>query len=190
MGLCPLDSPLVSLGEPGGWKYSKTFTPRKSRVFVNLFNNQWTTNFRLWNAGTWTSRVRLWAVTGDDAERNLVTPSEEARCPLLAGVADGPAGELPATQGGLELSRRGVLVTAFGDNPDGPGQVLRLWEYAGQSGKCTVRLPASMEIDAVQPVDLRGRPQGAPIPVRHGSFSVRLQAFAPASFLLRNPQAR
>ena len=59
VGLCPLDSPLVSLGEPGGWKYSKEFTPRKPRVFVNLFNNQWTTNFRLWNAGTWTSRVRL-----------------------------------------------------------------------------------------------------------------------------------
>ena len=189
-GLCPLDSPLVSLGEPGCWKYSKTFTPRKSRVFVNLFNNQWSTNFRLWNAGTWSSRVRLWAVTGGDAEKNLVTPSEDARCPLLAGVADGPAGELAPAQRGLELSRRGVLVTAFGDNPDGPGQVLRLWEYAGQSGKCTVRLPALMKVDAVQPVDLRGQPQGAPIPVHRGSFSARLQAFAPASFQLQSSQTR
>ena len=190
VGLCPLDSPLVSLGEPGCWKYSKTFTPRKSRVFVNLFNNQWSTNFRLWNAGTWTSRVRLWAVTGGDAEKNLVTPSEEARSPMLVGVADGPAGELASAQRGLELSRRGVLVTAFGDNPDGPGQVLRLWEYAGQSGECTVRLPASMAIDAIQPVDLRGQPQGAPIPVRRGSFSARLQAFAPASFQFQSPQTR
>jgi len=190
IGICPLDSPLVSLGEPGCWKYSKTFTPRKSRVFVNLFNNQWSTNFRLWNAGTWTSRVRLWPVTGGDAEKNLVTPSEEARCLLLAGVADGPAGEMAPAQRGLELSRCGVLVTAFGDNPDGPGQVLRLWEYAGQSGKCTVRLPALMEIDAIQPVDLRGQPQGAPIPVRRGSFSARLQAFAPASFQLQSPQTR
>ena len=109
---------------------------------------------------------------------------------MLVGVADGPAGELASAQRGLELSRRGVLVTAFGDNPDGPGQVLRLWEYAGQSGECTVRLPASMAIDAIQPVDLRGQPQGAPIPVRRGSFSARLQAFAPASFQFQSPQTR
>ena len=122
--------------------------------------------------------------------KNLVTPSAEARFPLVAAVADGPAGELPPAQRGLELSRRGVRVTAFGANPDGAGHVLRLWEQAGQSGKCTVRLPALMDIDAIQPVDLRGRPQGAPIPVRRGSFSAPLQAFAPASFLLRNPQTR
>ena len=36
--------------------------PQRSHVYVNLFNNQWTTNFRLWNEGTWTSRVRLWSL--------------------------------------------------------------------------------------------------------------------------------
>ena len=46
-----MDSPLVSLDEPGCWKYSLDFVPKRPSVYVNLFNNQWTTNFRLWNQG-------------------------------------------------------------------------------------------------------------------------------------------
>jgi hypothetical protein len=185
VGLCPLDSPLVSLGEPGGWKYSKEWTPRKGRVFVNLFNNQWTTNFRLWNSGTWTSRVRLWPVFGGDVAANLTTPSDEARSPLLAEIVDRPAGKLPARRAGLSLSRTGVQITAFGSNPDGDGLILRLWEQAGKSGDVEVELPAGLRVDSVQPVDLRGRPAGTAIPVKSGRFTARIHAFAPASFLTR-----
>ena len=56
------------------------------------------------------------------------------------------AGTLPIVQKGLELSTRGVLVTAFGPNPGGPGTVLRLWECAGQGGPCEVRLPAALDV--------------------------------------------
>jgi len=49
VGLCCLDNPLVSLERPGCWRYTPEFIPHKATVFVNLFNNQWTTNFRLWN---------------------------------------------------------------------------------------------------------------------------------------------
>lgn len=188
MGLCAVDNPLVSLGEPGCWKYSKTFTPRKSRVFVNLFNNQWTTNFRMWNSGTWTSRVRLWAASSRAVEQSLVTPSEEARFPLMAGAADGKAGTLGVTKRGIELSRRGVKVTAFGANPDGEGLVLRLWEAAGSREPCTVRLPAEMKIKSVQPIDLRGRSVGAPLSLsqtKQGAvFKAVLDKYAPASFKL------
>ena len=62
VGVCPIDYPLVSLDTPGCWKYSLDFVPKKPVAFVNLFNNQWSTNFRLWNRGTWTSRVRLWGI--------------------------------------------------------------------------------------------------------------------------------
>ena len=30
-------------------------------------------------------------------------------------------------------TRRGVMVTAFGPNPDGAGTILRIWELAGRS---------------------------------------------------------
>ena len=64
VGMCMLDSPLVSLGEPGLWKFSMHYVPTRARVFVNLYNNQWNTNFPLWVQGTWKSRVRIWAIHG------------------------------------------------------------------------------------------------------------------------------
>jgi hypothetical protein len=154
-------------------------------VYVNLFNNQWTTNFRLWNEGTWTSRVRVWAIDQYAAEPALVTPSEEARFPLLAAVADGAPGNLPPRQAGVELSRQGVLVTAFGANPDGAGILLRLWEQAGQSGPCRVQLPSGLKATRVQPVDLRGQSRGEPLAVANGVFDIALKAFAPASVVLQ-----
>ncbi|MEN6575049.1 MAG: hypothetical protein ABFD90_01810, partial [Phycisphaerales bacterium] len=187
VGICPLDSPLVSLDRPGIFKYWPAFVPGRPVAFINLFNNQWTTNFRLWNEGTWTTRVRLWAFDHFDAESALVTPSLEARYPLVATVAEGEAGILPATQKGLELSVRGVLVTAFGPNPDGPGAVLRLWEYAGRGGPCEVRLPTGLGIEEVRLVTLRGEPVGVPIPVKDGTFIASLTGFAPASFIIPSP---
>jgi hypothetical protein len=184
VGICPVDSPLVSLDRPGLLRYSPDFVPSNPVVFVNFFNNQWTTNFRLWNEGTWTTQVRLWAFDRFDAQSALVTPSLEARYPLLAAAADGKAGTLPATQKGLELSARGTLVTAFGPNPDGPGTVLRLWEYAGVRGPCEVHLPAGLNAKEVQPVNLRGEPVGKPLSVEKDTFTVNLTAFAPASFII------
>ena len=185
VGVCAPDSPLASLDTPGCWKYSPDFVPRRPAVYFNLFNNQWTTNFRYWNEGTWTSRVRLWANDHAGAARALVTPSLETRYPLLAAVADGTPGTLPPAQHGLELSRKGVLVAAWGANPDGPGTVLRLWELAGTGGSCRVTLPDGLNVRSVQPVDLRGTPAGAPIPVRNHAFAVGLKAFAPASFVMK-----
>ncbi len=183
-GLCPLDHPMVSLERPGCWKYTPDFVPQKAAVYVNLFNNQWTTNFRMWNGGTWTSRVRVWAVERAEAATSLVTPSTEARCPLAAAAFDGAAGRLPASRAGLEVSRPGVVPTAFGPNPDGPGTLLRLWELAGVSGPCEVRLPEGVKAERVQPVNPRGQPAGSPIGVHDRAFRCALGRFAPASFVL------
>ncbi len=184
VGFCPMDSPLVSLDEPGCWRYSLDFVPKRPVAYVNLFNNQWNTNFRLWNRGTWSYRVRLWAIQRDAAELSLITPSLEVRNPLLAAFSASAPGALPPTGHGVELSRKGILVTAFGTNPDGAGTVLRLWEQAGQSGTVRVRLPEGTNAKQVQPVDLRGRPIGQPIPVKSGGFKVQVGAFAPVSLVL------
>jgi alpha-mannosidase len=84
----------------------------------------------------------------------------------------------------LGLSRPGVQVTAFGPNPDGAGTILRLWELAGRSGLCAVRLPGRLPATQAQPVDLRGRPTGAAVPIRDGGFDLELKAFAPISLRL------
>jgi hypothetical protein len=186
VGLCSPDLPLVSLDTPGCWKFSSHFLPRRPTVYLNLFNNQWTTNFRLWNQGTWTTRVRIWSVSSDhDLGTALVGPSLEARFPLRVAFAAGAGGTLPAMQSGLEVSRPGVRITAFGAAGDDKGTVLRLWEYAGQGGHCTVRLPGSGWPETVQPIDLRGRPAGEVLLVRNGTFTVPLKPFAPVTVRLR-----
>ena len=116
--MCPLDSPLVSLGRPGLWEWSLDYVPKTSAVFVNLYNNMWNTNFPLWQDGSWSERVRLWpTAAGADIPEDLAVESWEARLPLLAAAANGPAGKLPISQAGLTLSRRGVLVTAHRRRP-------------------------------------------------------------------------
>ena len=206
-GVCPLDSPLVSLGTPGCWKYSTRFVPGKATVFINLFNNQWTTNFRLWNEGTWTSRVRIWPIDRYDPFESLVRPALEARFPLQAVCATGPGGKSPTSASGLSLGstpsaphasatdsrdgdRSSARVTAFGPNPDGPGTLLRLWETAGRTGDCPVHLPRGLEVTHAQPLDLRDRPIGLPIPIHDGVFQAPLRAFAPATFRLETPDTR
>ena len=184
VGLCPLDSPLVSLGDPGLWKFSMHDFPRRGRVFINLYNNQWDTNFPLWQDGSWTSRVRLWAVHGGDAAKNIITPSWEARLPLVAAAGDGARGKLPVTKTGLKLSQRGVLVTLFGPDPYSDHTLLRVWEQAGKTGLLTVTLPADFAATSAVPVNLRGEPAGEPVKIRHGAFTFKLGAFAPASFRL------
>ncbi len=184
VGLCPIDSPLVSLGYPGAYRYSRTFEPRKPLVLVNLFANVYGTNFQQWIGGTWSSRVRLWPVGGKGLEADLITPAWEARRPLQAVMLYAPGGGLPPAQAGIELSRKGVLVTALGPNPDGCGILLRLWEQAGEGGVCRVRLPRPLCHEAMQPCDLRGRPLGEPILPHDGRHEIALAPFAPASFLL------
>jgi hypothetical protein len=178
VSLCPLDHPLVSLDTPGIWKFSLDFVPTKPVVFLNLYNNQWNTNYRYWYSGTWSSRVRIWF--GDQ----LTVPALETMVPLLASAGSGARGPLPSSQSGVSVSRPGVLVTALKQKSKGKVAFLRLWEFAGESGKVTVQLPSGSLERIARPVDLRGDSLGPPIAVQAGSFEFLLGRFAPASFEL------
>ena len=107
VSLCPMDHPLVSLDTPGAWKFSLDFVPKKPVVFLNLYNNQWNTNYRYWYSGTWSSRVRVWF--GDQ----LIVPALESMLPLVASAKSGARGTLPSSQSGISVSRPGVLVTSL-----------------------------------------------------------------------------
>lgn len=183
MALCPVDSPLVSLDRPGLWYWTMDFVPAKPAVFVNLYNNMWNTNFPLWQQGSWSERVRFWPLAkGSHTVTGLTVGSAEARVPLLAVAATGGT-RLPATQAGLTLSRKGVLLTAFGPNPDGDGTVMRVWDQTGTSGDLTVTLPAAFT--RATPVDLRGVAMGEPVPVKDRRLGFPLRAYAPASYILK-----
>jgi len=183
VGLCPLDHPLVSLDTPGMWKFSLDFVPKKPVAFLNLYNNQWNTNYRYWYLGSWSSRVRLWTFAKTETSSTaLAIPGLEARLPLVAALADGPSGRLPASRSGLSISRPGVLVTAFFRNPNGPGTLLRIWEQAGMTGRLVVTVPDHFKI--ATPVNLRCEKTGEPVLIDSGRLTCDLPAFAPLSFLL------
>ncbi|MEO5715935.1 MAG: hypothetical protein ABIT37_20820 [Luteolibacter sp.] len=184
IGLCPIDSPMVSLGMPGEYKFESRYTPEKSWVYLNLYNNHWRTNFAAWvgDGSPMNSKVRLWSFDKYATESALFSPAMEARVPLAAGRSVGHPGKLPPSQTGIGLSRKGIMLTAFGPNPDGDGTVVRVWEQAGNAGDLTVTLPAGFK--TATPVNLRGEPAGEPLPINDTKLTFALKAYAPASFVL------
>ncbi len=183
VGICPRDTPLVSLGEPGEYNFEKRYKPKKPRLFLNLYNNHWRTNFGSWigDGRRMLARVRLWAFGKYDTESALYSPAMETRVPLAAARTTARPGKLPPMQSGITLSRKGVAVTAFGPNPDGPGTVLRVWEQVGIGGGLDITLPATFT--SATPVSLRGEKLGGAFPVS-GKITVQMHAYAPASFIL------
>ena len=165
------------------------YVPSGSHVYVNLFNNQWTTNFRLWNEGTWTSRVRLWALDSERIDQSLVVGALEARYPLCAAVTDGPGGPLPTMRQGVRVSSPGVLVTALGTNPDGDGTLVRLWDHAGRPGECTIDIPAALAAQSARLVDLRGSRLDLPVLQASDTLSVTIRPMAPVSLIFDPPPA-
>ncbi len=184
-GISSPDVPGISLERPGLWKYSGEFIPRDPTVLFNLYNNQWSTNFTEWIEGSWNTRFYIWSIDGYENEKDLITPSEEFRMPLKASFSEESTGHLPPYQQGISLSNKGVLLTAFGPNPDGEGTLLRLWEQAGDSGECMVSLPGNLQAEYAQPVNLRGVNNGEKIQIASGNFKIKVESFKPCSFILK-----
>jgi alpha-mannosidase len=178
------DAPGISLERPGLYRYSKDFVPKQPTVFINLYNNQWSTNFTEWIEGSWSAKVYLWSFQNYHNESSLITPNEEFRLPLKGILLSADPGSLATTKGGISLSRKGVLVTAFAQNPFGAGTVLRLWEQSGDAGPCKITLPEGMNFIKAAVVNLRGEKEGSEIIVKNNSFKIDLAAYRPASFLL------
>ena len=184
-GISSPDVPGISLDRPGLWKYSGEFIPEKPNVFFNLYNNQWSTNFTEWIEGSWNTRFYLWSIDNYENEKDLITPSEETRMPLKAAFSEGYNGSLPASKQGISLSKQGILITAFGPNPDDAGTLLRIWEQAGNTVECMVSLPDNLKVDYAQPVNLRGVNLGEKIQITGGKFKIKVDSYKPYSFILK-----
>ncbi len=151
---CP-SSPGVSIDSPGLFQFSGRKQLTTGKVFVNLYNNQWGTNFTEWIEGSFSSKMYIWSYNNYDSEQSFITPSEETRVPLKGVFYDGMKGEKPEIQEGVTLSRKGILMTAYQKRKE--GTLLRLWEQTGNAGMCEVNLIKESNFKRAYPCDLRGK---------------------------------
>lgn len=191
---CP-HTPGVSIDEPGIGKFSSTKTLTSGTVFSNLYNNVWGTNFTEWIEGSHSAKFYIWSYKYYDAESTFITPAEETRTPLSAAFYEPlwpsyaynyeTKGVLPNTQSGLALDRKGIIVTSF--NKKGNEAIVRFWEEAGRSGKCTATLPANAPFKKAYLCNLRGElldKKG--ITINNHSFQFDIGANQPRTFVLKN----
>ena len=178
------EAPAISIGSPGLWRYTGKYTSREPKVFVNLFNNQWSTNFTEWVEGSWSAKMYVWSINDFKNEPALVTPSEEFGTPLKAILTEGGGGALPVSRAGIQLSRKGIVISSFGENPFGTGIILRLWEQSGNSGLCKVTLPQGTTFGKAIPVNLRGEKLENPLVIKDNSFETLISAYQPVTFIL------
>ncbi len=186
IGLNTPDAPGISIDNPGLFTYSKKKELSTGKVFVNLYNNQWGTNFTEWIEGSFSAKVYLWSYGKYDAEENFITPSEETRAPLKGVYYDGPMGDLSLRQEGISLDQKGTIVTSFGKQPTGNGYILRLWEQTGRGSSVSVKLPGDSTFTEAFRCDLTGEivdNQG--ISIVENRFRFDIQPNQPVTFLLR-----
>ncbi len=146
----------------------------------------WNINLRLWQAGSWSEKLRARAVNKNvQTVRDLTQNSWEARLPLLTGVADGASGKLASKKEGIAVSRKGIMVTAFGENPDGKGLILRLCEQAGISGIVTIKLGQGSKYTKASSVNLRVEVLDKTININANKLSFLSKVYAPASYILK-----
>ena len=182
---CP-QSPAVSIDQTGLFKFSKTKKLKTGKVFVNLYNNQWGTNFTEWIEGSFSSKMYIWSYNKYDAESSLITPTEQTRVPLKGVYFDGEKGTNSLSQKGISLNRKGVLVTAYRKSPTKYGMELRLWEQAGKSGVCKVTLIKDSHFKMAYPCNLRGEiNKQKSYKITNGTFQFTINANQPASFILK-----
>ena len=182
---CPA-SPGVSIDNPGLFQFSKNKQLTTGKVFVNLYNTQWGTNFTEWIEGSFSSKMYIWSYTNYNSEKSFITPSEETRVPLKGVFYEGSKGKSPVIQEGVSLNSKGILVTAFRKSNDGDHMELRLWEQAGKSGLCKVALSKGTNFRTAYPCNLRGEiTDNKGIVISNHSFQFMIKANQPASFILK-----
>ncbi len=185
IGLNTPDAPGISIDNTGLFKFSKSKKLSSGKVYINLFNNQWGTNFTEWIEGSFSSRFYIWSYPKYDAQETFIVPSEETRVPLKGAYYDGPKGDAPIKQHGIVLSKKGVAVTAFGKNRDGDGILLRLWEQTGEGGSCEVKLPKGSNFKRAFACNLRGEVLGIGLTISNNKFQTNIKSNQPLSFILK-----
>jgi hypothetical protein len=157
LSILPVDMPLVSIGDPGIYRFGADRIPSEPLVYAHLSNTQWGTNFPQWLEGNFTWRVRLAPHAGDwrlglasRATRAELSRSVSATNKMMA------SGQFAGfTQQPVEP---GTVLTLLSMRPrhDGPGVIVRYSDPMGMPRTTTFSIAGP--VSAMWRCDLMERP--------------------------------
>jgi len=147
VGVVPIDSPLVTLGDINRGTWPERFEPKSGTVFSYALNNYWHTNFRRVQSGDFLFRYMLTSGSelkpGDLARfgRAAMTPLEIGQ--LIGndkfGNPERPLTTAPTSF--LSVDAANVNVENWKVAEDGNGTVVRLLETGGAAATAHLTLP-------------------------------------------------
>lgn len=172
MTLLPLDTPLLSLGTKGIYKFRGNSVESAPKIHANLFNTSWGSNFPQWIEGDMSFRFRLVPRTEPFEAARVFRQALDTVLPVLAGSAPGQAvdGRAPGQKAALGQQAApplrvnlldpvpGMAVLSLKQAEDRDGLILRLRDIEGRERE--VDLVCLVPGLQVQPVDLVERPVG------------------------------
>jgi len=147
VGVVPVDSPLITLGDIVRGTWPEEFRPKSGTIFSYAMNNYWHTNFRRVQSGDYTFR---YAVTSgrDLAPAELARFGRAAMTPLEVGELvpndkfDDPERPLPpGSSSFLEVDAPNVAVVNWKAADDGKGTIIRLLETGGTAATAHLTFP-------------------------------------------------
>ncbi len=123
------DAPLFSIGESAVYKFKGEYESRSdAKIYINLFNNQWGTNFPQWMEGDYTYEFALLPHQGDISAVSDLLYSFAVQPLVMSGRAAVDTADFLQIEGGK-------LIAVF-DSKD--GRILRIREDKKKKG--TIRL--------------------------------------------------
>lgn len=138
IGLIPIDTPLVSIGEPGVLQYSDEYVPKHSTLFFNAFNNQWGTNFPQWMGGHYTFEYRIVLHRGDWKEGGVWKTAAQTRNPLIAVAFNAETSKIDSF-GLLREDVHGITILALKPSEAEDGSyILRFQDLLGKNRSVTL----------------------------------------------------
>lgn len=167
-GVCIVahDTPLLSIGETGVYRFRSTYEKHSPDLYFNLFNNMWGTNFPQWLGGDLSFRYTVFGCTDaasvTQRALSLASGAWAARVPEL-----GPPVVLPEE----------VQVMTAEARRD--GLLLRIRDTSGKRRTMTVRLKDARA--RIRRLDLLGMPSGRPF---RGEISMESGPFAIFTLLI------
>jgi alpha-mannosidase len=147
-GLCVIakDTPLVSLGNPGVYKYKRNYVePEEPIAYFNLFNNMWGTNFPQWIGGDFTFRYTLFGFEADQ-EASVM----ERAATLAEGI------ELTSNHLVKEIGKFPEHMQLINARQEEEGFIVRFKDLSGTEAQRTLQIKGFV----ITPVDFHNRVTG------------------------------